>query len=246
METIHSRFTDNLERTIQISELNKLIIDFAKNALRSLGKIQNPRTGANAAQNQIDSFDRLSSSPRIKELLPIVYGQQVVLFVSSFEAYLKELVRFIGNNYIGLIKWPEGSSGKVDLASLSKSNLTIGDLILAILEQHDISFQDLQATKRFFKNYMDLEVGLGIEYENNLILAAAIRHTVIHSGGIIDTKFIKQIRSLDKATKDLYKEGDSIEISEDTVIELRDSFINFSKNLQNVLSNEVEELQKEV
>lgn len=105
MDDLYNQLIANLERARQISELSDRIIELARSSLSQLKSLGlKTQYGADAVQNQLQAFDRLRSSPAIKEIMPTVYGQQVVLFVSSFETHMKELVRFLGNNHIGLIR----------------------------------------------------------------------------------------------------------------------------------------------
>lgn len=122
------------------------------------------------------------------------------------------------------------------MAVLSTGGLTIGDLVLGILEQHGISFQDLQSTKKFFSNYLGIDITVDDSYENNLILAAAIRHSFIHSGGAIDEKFLKQVRRLPSEIKNQYRAGTIMELNDEDVIGFRDSFINVADKIKSELN----------
>ncbi len=242
IDDVHKAFVSNLEKTVKISELYDLIIEVAAKSIKSLGLLRS-KMGGDAGKNQIDMLSKLKDNPQIKEVLPVVSGQQVVLFVSSFESYLKELAKLIGDDHIGLIAWPEKSSGKIDLTVLSGRSVTMGDLVLAILEQHDINFQDLKSTKRFFEEYIGINLEIDEQYEQNIILAAAIRHSIVHSGGIADDKFVKQIRNLPDSVRKRYKHNRSIEIDGLDISTFRDSFINFSQALKDGLNKRITDSQ---
>lgn len=240
-DTIHTQFVDNLQRAYQITEVTDAVVDIAKSAIESLRKYTgiNPTTGANPVDNQLGLLNKLHESPAIKDMMPVVYGQQIVLFVSSFESYLKDITRALGNNYISSIKWPDKASGKIDLALLSRDKLTIGDLVLGILEQHNISFQDLQATKRFFSEYLGIDLCVDSPYEQRVILGAAIRHAIIHNAGVADSQFIKQIRNLDPDLIREYQENSPIELASAMVTELRDSFILYATEIRDTLNQKI-------
>jgi hypothetical protein len=82
---------------------------------------------------------------------------------------------------------------KFSLAELNELDFQvrerIGDLLVS---KRDISFQDMQSTRRAFKGYLGVEIGSGA-HVNNIILAQAARNAIVHSGAVIDVKFVKQV-----------------------------------------------------
>ena len=238
---LNGQLVANIERAMQITEINNMIIDHSVEAIKSLGTIRNPKTGANATNNQVLAIQQLRGNPKVSEVLAIVYGQQIVLFVSAFEAYLRDIVRTLANERPELIDWPDGSKGAIELSTLSRGGLTVGDIILSIIEQRGITFQDLQAIKRFFKDYLKKDLIIDSIFEQNYILATAIRHATIHLQGVVDEKFLKQIKNLPSDVREQYKINKPISIEEDFVLELRDSFLELGQSVQQIMEEAVRE-----
>jgi hypothetical protein len=63
------------------------------------------------------------------------------------------------------------------------------DLLIA---QHDISFQDMQSIRRAFEKHLDVRIERDAGL-NDIIMGQAGRHAIVHAGGIIDNKMIRQV-----------------------------------------------------
>jgi hypothetical protein len=210
LREVTQQYVINLNKAGAITGLGEQIISISIKTLEGIINASQENTTKQKLNNHKELLKNLYKSPILGELVPTISGQQVVLVVSAFEVYMSDLVRCIGNEYRSLLKWPEGSSGKVDLSILNSDITTIGDLILGIVEQQSISFQDLQSTKRFLKEYLGINFSMTKDEEDDLILAAATRHAIVHGGSIADSKFIKQIRNTKYANK--YSPGQKIEV----------------------------------
>ena len=124
-----------------------------------------------------------------------IYNQAVVLLVSHFASALGDLFR----DAVAM-RLDTAEPGKVleEEFKLTVSEIrergwnlrtAIPDLLIA---KHDFTFQDMQATVRAFQSYTDC-VPQRDTHMNNIIAAQACRHVIVHSGGRVNEKAVKQV-----------------------------------------------------
>jgi len=230
LREVLGQYQTNLVKAASITGLGQQIIDVSVNALNKIEQGSSEHLTRQKISNHIQLLQNLYKSPVLGELVPTISGQQVVLTVSAFEVFMSDLVRCLGNNHRSAIGWPGGSSsGKVDLTILNSDVATIGDLVLGIVEQQNISFQDLQSTKRFLKEYLGIEFSLLPGEEEDLILGAAIRNVLVHAGGLVDSKFLTQLRNTRYATQ--YTHNQKLEITPDEAKKFMSVFQKAGRNI---------------
>ena len=144
------------------------------------------------------------------------------------------------------------------LRSNSSSKLIEGDLKLTVAElleltenpndssiatlfinKKDLSFQDMQAISRAFKQYIGVEITKN-KTVNNIILAQACRHVVVHAGGQITARLIRQVSGAKpRDIKEVIKEGEIVRFTHQEVQEITKSMKDYLCKLvadtQNVL-----------
>ena len=125
-----------------------------------------------------------------------IYNQCLVLLVSYFTSTVKDLFRDALQYYsdkkkesLKLIN-AELKFTFEELESygfnLSKS---VGDIII---KKKNLAFQDMQSICREFQTYFSIKIEKN-ELVDNIILAQAARHAIVHSLSIADEKFMNQI-----------------------------------------------------
>lgn len=124
-----------------------------------------------------------------------IYNQAVVLLVSHFSSALGELFRYAVSERLS--QEDPGDLLREDF-KLTVSDLrdrdwslkgAIPDLLIA---KHDLTFQDMASTVRAFKAYTGRSV-LRDDVMNNIITAQACRHVIVHAGGKVSEKMLKQV-----------------------------------------------------
>ena len=84
-------------------------------------------------------------------------------------------------------------------------NVSVGDILdmadnqlfglaEALLLKKAVSFQDMQSISRAFKDFVGVEVKRSPEV-NDIIVAQACRHAIVHNGARVDDRLLKQIRN---------------------------------------------------
>ncbi len=153
-----------------------------------------------------------------------IYNQCIVLLISymtsSLTEIFKETFKYLAKNHKSKI---QGASTELKLTieelAYVDFNLTdsIGDFIL---KKKNVSFQDMQSTLKEFQNYF------GVKFErnkniDNIILAQAARHSIVHSLAIADEKFINQVKQTSLRTiKNSIELNDEIQFSIDEIEEV--------------------------
>lgn len=122
-------------------------------------------------------------------------NQSVVLLASYFASGVSQLFRSAIK--VALDAGPSETLRKHELklpvaeAVSMAGNLTelIPDLVT---ESPDISFQDTKSIMRVFDNYFEVKIPRD-EITNNVSVGLALRHVLVHNGGVVDRKCLRQI-----------------------------------------------------
>lgn len=206
---IKSTFNKNQESVRQLLNFDRIILDFCimhietlEHKLKTNKEIQLTNThflpsGTIAALKTI----RRNDSLRIE--YDSMFNQGLVLAVSHFSSAIHSIFReainqaccccpellTVSNEDIK-ITFEELKSYRFDLT------LGLGDLVI---KKKDISFQDMQSVNRAFKTFFNLDIERD-SHTNNIIIAQAARHSIVHAEGVADEKFMKQIRDTNSRT----------------------------------------------
>jgi hypothetical protein len=147
-------------------------------------------------------FHGIRDNDSVKEKYRAIYNQAVVLLVSHFASALGELFREavaaqLATTQPGKVLEEEF---KLTVAEIKERewNLkaAVPDLLIA---KYDFTFQDMQSTVRAFQTYTG-RTPQRDEIMNNIIAAQACRHVIVHSGGRVSDKAVKQVLSASPRT----------------------------------------------
>lgn len=127
----------------------------------------------------------------------------MVLLVSHFGSALHDIFRDAVTRALDHPKGLPESSQKVkteirwfDLKNADGPPAAVfADLLIAA---EDLKFQDMGSTARAFKDHLRVEIPRGATM-NDIILGQAARHVIVHSGTVVDKKFISQIKEASRA-----------------------------------------------
>ncbi len=124
-----------------------------------------------------------------------IYNQAVVLLVSHFasalgDAFREAVTLRLASKDPGKLLEEEF---KLTVSELREREWTlkgaVPDLLIA---KYDFTFQDMGATARAFQTYTNLTTPRG-ECMNNIIAAQACRHVIVHSGGRVSERTLRQV-----------------------------------------------------
>lgn len=176
----------------------------------------------------IEQVKTIKDHKLLKEKYKIIHKHALVLIVSNFESFMNSLFRTLIDDYSDKVKWPERKNVKIDLSLLKYSAPSVGDLVVKSLKG-EINFQDLQSTKRFLKEYLEVDIKLQENLEEKIIFYQALRHIIIHNSGVVDSEFLKQIRHTNFANQ--YKDGEEAKIDDKIYNDAKNAFSNFAEKI---------------
>jgi len=167
-----------------------------------------------------------------------------VLLVSYFSSTCKELFRksvdFISLHESSFFS-PIKEDIKLSFSEISEYEYNLsGNLGRIIIDKKNISFQDMQSIERSFSKYLLIESKEISKDVNNIILAQASRHCIVHSSEIADEKFLYQIR--DASNRDVIQEvklNDKISVTPKEIDEI-------SNSMHNYLTSKVHEILSKI
>ena len=180
-------------------EFDEIVQTFCINALQRantfLKKHNLDKHPSCTVSKELQQIETIRSHESLKPHYQAMLNQCVVLLSSYFASAVESLFTIAIP-----IKLDRGGTEKLNDAEL---RLKIDDLQLLnfillpaigelIASQKDISFQDMQSIARAFTDYLEFDPKK-TKHVNNIILALACRHALVHSGGVASTKTINQI-----------------------------------------------------
>ena len=170
----------------------------------------------------------------VKAKYKTIYNQAVVLLVSHFASALGDLFRTAVSKR--LLSADPGKlleeEFKLTVADLKERDWNLGgavpDLLIA---KHDFTFQDMGATVRAFGAYTNLDPPRG-ELMNNIITAQACRHVIVHAGGRVSEKSVKQVSKAHSRTfRPLLATGEQLSITLQEVEAIKVDMLRFVETL---------------
>ena len=204
LETIivstENTFKKNVEAVHRLIEFDRVVLDSCITQISNLADRLEARGFAKThptlgADKTLQSLKNIRQNDSLRPHYAEMFNQSLVLLVSYFGLSIRDL--FKGCFTCVLQSGKLGKLGKFDVkVSLADLQIGIDDfpgkLADIFVAQKEISFQDMQSIGRAFDEY------LGFKPEkdksvNNLILAQACRHVIVHSGSKADAKLLKQI-----------------------------------------------------
>ncbi len=210
---------------VAIEELHQHLVD--------IEKIENPLTNG---ERTLEILRSIRTNDALKPKYKTIYNQAVVLLVSYFGSALADIFRYAAK--VAIINREERNvldekiSLKIeDLLGLSqKIEDEIGDLLIKKTKK-DISFQDMKSVRRSFGDYFGIKIEKG-ERVNNIILGQACRNSIVHEGGVVNSRVIYQVRDAKpRMLKVNIVQGESISFSIEEINLLSKSMLEYVQDL---------------
>ena len=131
----------------------------------------------------------------LKPRFSLILNQAVVLLVSYFGSAVEDIFSYAisaslrGNSSSRLKKEDMRLTVAELLDAMANPDESVAELLI---EKKDLSFQDMQAIQRAFREYLNVEIDKDTSV-NNIILAQACRHVIVHAGGEVTSRLLRQI-----------------------------------------------------
>lgn len=224
MRAILDNFSQHVADVDRLIEFDREVMHVAISAVEDLHRrlvetmhIDNEQmNGTRALQILRGVRDHGSLKPRFS----LILNQAIVLLVSYFGSAVEDIFSWAvtatlrGGSSARLMK----EDLKLTVAELMDVTSNPDDAVVALfIEKKDLSFQDMQAIHRAFREYVGVEVERDSTV-NNIILAQACRHVIVHAGGEITSRLVRQVSgAIPRDVKTELFEGSEVQFSLDEV-----------------------------
>lgn len=220
INTLVKVFSDNVAGVHKLIHFDRDVLDMAIKNIQDLSerlkqhhKLDNPHL---SAANVLKSLENIRSNESLRNRYQIIFNQAVVLLVSYFGSVVEDLFKA----GVDVMLERETDSDllrediKLNFRELKDASWNLREIAADLLvEKKDLSFQDMQAISRAFKSYL----GVTIKKDtcvNNIILAQACRHVIVHAGGVTNDRLIRQVaNATPRNLKTSITKGDHIHFS---------------------------------
>jgi hypothetical protein len=230
--TIADIFGVNLQEVERLLDFDRIIIDVAVESLRELAleleKQQSHRRAATTIRNRAKLLANIKSADSLRPQYETIFNQCVVLLISYFTSAIHTLFR--QGIIVALSKAADVPvmneelkfSWRTMAQAEAERETVFADLLVA---QQNISFQDMQSISRAFKEHLNVQLKRSVD-TNNIILGQAARHVIVHAGGTIDKKMIRQVADcIPRTLKQELKLGDRLQFNPQEIRVLSKSMI---------------------
>lgn len=234
-------FKRNSTSVFKLMEFDSIVLNFCISNIENLNnriknnkeiRITNPLLTADLT---LKALKGISDHQSMKVQYKTIYNQCLVLLVSYFSSSIKELfrksVQFLIDNEIPFLGSLKGEI-KLNFEELESSRFDLKNSIVdLVIDKKNISFQDMKSIARAFTEYFDLTIIQNKDVDN-IILALACRHTIVHNLSQSDQKFMNQIGFAGKRNiKNEVKLFDPIEFNQEEIKLINNSMVNYLKNV---------------
>lgn len=231
-------FEKNLESVRKLMNFDRDVQDMAITSIEELHENLVNKQGITNEQlngrRTLDILKGIRENDSLRSRYKIIFNQAVVLLVSYFGSAVSDCFRLATQMAIESrdkrLLDEELTLGIKELVDRGDQiGEVLGDLLI---QKKDISFQDMQSIHRAFKKHFDIIIEKD-ETVNNIILGQACRHCIVHEGGRVNTRIVRQVENAKpRHLKPEINENEQLEFSTAEVDELGDYMKNYISGLQ--------------
>lgn len=193
-------FKTNRESVRELVNLDRTLVQLFLTGLREMAaelREKNLYAATRRIENRVSALENVQRHDSLRRYYQTMLNQCVVLLVSYFGSAVHDVFRrsvahaFTSGADVGAVAqeikicWRDINSAGGPLSE------TFADVIIA---QRDISFQDMQSIARAFESFFGIHIQRTSDV-NDLVLAQAARHAIVHSAGLIDQRMMRQLTS---------------------------------------------------
>ncbi len=231
-------FKRNLESVQKLMNFDRDVQDMAINYIEklhnSLVNVQNITNEQINGKRTLDLLKGIRENDSLRPRYKIIFNQAIVLLVSYFGSAITDCFRLATQIAVeSCDKRVLDEELNLEIKELIDRGDQIGDVLGDLLiQKKDISFQDMKSTHRAFKKYFGIEINKDA-IVNNIILGQACRHCIVHEGGRVNRRIIKQIENAKpRSLKPSVRENDQLNFSTEEVEELGGYMKDYVSNLE--------------
>lgn len=238
---IVTAFETNVRGVHRLVNFDRDVLGFVITQLEQLNRelVQHGmKTPQLTGKNTIQLIKNIRDNNSLRTRYDIIFNQAVVLLVSYFASALADLFRAGVSARISADEHGPLLDEEVRLTfkDIRDRDWNLKDAIPDLLiAKRDLTFQDMGSTHRAFSTYLDIEMEKD-EVVNNIILAQGCRHVIVHAGGIVSERLIRQVSSaVPRHLKPDLKPGQNVQFSSEEVTQVTDNMRRYIDHLANRL-----------
>ncbi len=199
LQAITQNFDSNADLVSNLMSFDRIILDLCINNLETLdAKLrikQNISNPIYLPTKTISLLKNIRTNDSLRSQYETIFNQALVLLVSHFSSALHDMFKTSLKMFLDKSSEPKilKEEIKVSLEELKEKNYDLSeDIANVVIAKKDYSFQDMQSTKKAFEECFSYSPEKTMDV-NNIILAQAARHIIVHSSAIADKRFLRQI-----------------------------------------------------
>lgn len=192
-------FATNVRGVAKLIDFDRDLLEFAADELRSLQSTAGLASSPGLAR-QIKRTEEIIRGVRdndsLKARFQLIFNQAVVLLVSYFGSAVEDIFKLGVASALakGECRALLEAELKLSFAEIRDQDWNLREAAPDILvEKKDLSFQDMQAVSRAFRDYLNVEIPRD-KTVNNIVLAQACRHVIVHSAAVTNPRLLRQVR----------------------------------------------------
>ena len=231
-------FIKNIDDIFRLMDFDRVILKFAIDGIEGLQEnlrkshdIENPRL---LAQNTLQMLKSIQDHDSLRPKYQVIFNQCIVLLVSVFASSIADIFR--GGICLlaqkGDSKHLKNEELKISVADLlefdGEINERLGHLIA---DKNDLSFQDMKSIGRAFKEYFGFDIPKD-KNVNNIIMAQAGRHVIVHDSARINERIIRQVSGANPRDLKPVLGGDTIQFDSEEVKLAADSMLEYFRQVR--------------
>jgi hypothetical protein len=234
MRVIEDRFRQRLneiDSTVNLPETLLGVFDTHLGAIEKFDlKPLDRQTLANIKKS-VANIDKRS----LRDNFSHIYNQACVLACSSLEASLRDVFDcyFFDPSDLAKIKPDKAQGIKVSLYDLIQSYFPAQDdrdedswYLGKMLRERDsgLNFQNYGSIKRNFAEYCAHDIALSSDIENSIAFYLECRHSIVHSSGLADKRFLNMLGKIGGGFGDRFGHNTQIELTTDDWVAIKEGF----------------------
>lgn len=191
-------FDQNIQKIDELRKFDEILLEHISGLVQGYRDKATIPTTKGRLDKLLTSILAIKTNGSLRENYQTINNQCLVLLVSHFGSTLGELFRRCFTYAMQIGKSGEFEKREIKATIDELRNLgtadegrVLGDLYM---RQNDISFQDMKSILSSFEDCFTAKMPRD-ERVNNIILVQACRHVIVHSGGIVDERLVKQVKS---------------------------------------------------
>jgi len=197
--TVAETFQGHILSVNKLMNFDRDVLDLAIDGIATLQTrlqkhhgLDNPQLTAERTLHMLRGFrEHDSLRPRYNT----IFNQALVLLVSYFSSSVHDLF-LLGVSAALDSDQPTPllqEQIRISFADLRDAKFDLREVAPTLLVQaKDISFQDMQSIARAFKEHLDVSIEKS-EAVNDIILGQGCRHVIVHAGGLVNERLIRQV-----------------------------------------------------